>query len=80
MSDRTTTNNPRLRGKKEIEQYADADWRTIRRWIDHFNFPATLKLDGVWRSDKSMVDKWFRSHLVFVDTRTAEDENPVKST
>jgi hypothetical protein len=54
----------KLVGKKEIEDYVGRSFhKTIKPWIENRNFPAR-KIDGVWYSDKILIQEWFRNAII----------------
>jgi len=48
-----------LMSKEEICAYARRGWGIVEIWIEKKGFPAK-KIDGVWQSDKALIDEWFR--------------------
>lgn len=51
-----------LVGKKDISRYAKRSWQTVKGWIERRKFPAK-KIDGIWESDKILVDEWKREQI-----------------
>lgn len=52
-----------LTGKKRIACYANRSWATVLKWIKDDHFPAT-KIDGIWESDKEMIDNWKKNKIL----------------
>ncbi len=36
---------------------------TIRRWIDHEDFPASRLPDGTWTTSQTLIDAWLQSRM-----------------
>jgi hypothetical protein len=51
-----------LVGKKEICAYVRRSWRTIKKWVQTDQFPAT-KIDDRWESDTGLIDEWKRTKI-----------------
>ncbi len=36
---------------------------TIRRWIEHEDFPASRLPDGTWTTSQSLIDQWLTARM-----------------
>jgi hypothetical protein len=55
-------NEDRLKGKKEISDYARMSWQVIKREMDK-GFPAR-KVGGVWYSSRELIDKFNQDQIM----------------
>jgi hypothetical protein len=52
----------RLVGMDAIEDYAERNRKTIKKWIVEDHFPAVL-VDGRWESNTELIDQYFRRKI-----------------
>lgn len=46
----------------EIETYTGRPGKTIKQWVEKFNFPAA-KIDGRWESNTDLIDDFQKRRI-----------------
>ncbi len=58
-----TPGGPVVVGLDNIGKLFGRNRRTIRRWIEHEDFPASCLPDGTWTTSYSLIDNWLLGRI-----------------